>query len=123
MTRRRLLLATLVLLTCLSLAGLFVLWPSGPGVTRANFDRIAEGDTRARVEELLGGPEGDYRTTEVPTGDRHIIQGGDVFTIAKFEPGQQPFREASWIGNQGFIRLHFDRHDRVVFRLFRPSRP
>jgi hypothetical protein len=34
--------------------------PPSPGVTRANFDRIEKGMTRAEVEEILG-EKGDWR--------------------------------------------------------------
>ena len=34
--------------------------PPSPGVTKANFDRIKEGMTRAEVEEIFGG-KGDWR--------------------------------------------------------------
>jgi len=40
---------------------LFVAFPPRPGVTKANFDRIEKGMTRADVEELFGKPaSGSY---------------------------------------------------------------
>ena len=41
---------------CVGIAlGVLAVLPSGPGVTKANFDRIEEGMTRAEVDELFGG--------------------------------------------------------------------
>jgi hypothetical protein len=42
-------------------AGVLVLWPRADRVTRASFDRIQIGLSRADVEAILG-PPGDYRT-------------------------------------------------------------
>jgi hypothetical protein len=52
--KRLLLIATLPLIIAVTL-GVFAMVPSGPGVSKANFDRIQEGMTMAEVEEIFGG--------------------------------------------------------------------
>jgi hypothetical protein len=44
----------------------FVLWPRPDRVTQENFDRIAEGMSRAEVEAILG-PPGDYSSGPLKT--------------------------------------------------------
>jgi hypothetical protein len=41
-------------------------WSSRPGITRANFDRLEPGMSRAQVEAILGGPPGEYVTWHGP---------------------------------------------------------
>jgi hypothetical protein len=55
--------ALLVALLLTGLAGVLSLLVSSrdkPGVTLANFEKLKAGMTRAEVEELLGGPPGEY---------------------------------------------------------------
>ena len=61
--RRRKLIA-LAGLAVLVAAGAFVLWPRPDRITRANYDRIRMGMSRAEVEAILG-PPGDYTTGPV----------------------------------------------------------
>jgi outer membrane protein assembly factor BamE (lipoprotein component of BamABCDE complex) len=53
--KRLLLIASLPLTIALTL-GVLAMLPPPPGVTKANFDRIQEGMTRAEVEEIFGKP-------------------------------------------------------------------
>ena len=57
MTRKRLgvIAGMFVSMACLVLVTL-AMFPLRPGVTKANFDRIEEGMTRAQVEEFFGRP-------------------------------------------------------------------
>jgi hypothetical protein len=45
-----------VLAALVVVLGFFTLLPAQPGVTKANFDRIEKGMTRAEVEAIFGGP-------------------------------------------------------------------
>lgn len=53
--KRRYLISTVVIAAgvCVALA-VFAMLPTHPGVTKANFDRIEKGMTRAEVEAVLG---------------------------------------------------------------------
>ena len=86
MTRRRYL-GVAGMLAVLIGAGLGVtmLVADGPGVTKANFDRIHNGMTKDRVMEILGQlPSGDFGSAEV------------------------------WNDEDGLIVVHFDTRDIVV---------
>jgi hypothetical protein len=55
MTKKRLLLFGGFLAACVCLPlGVVAMMPSSPGVTKANFDRIQEGMTKAQVQEIFG---------------------------------------------------------------------
>lgn len=60
MTRRhwKSMFAALASLACTGYIGLSV-WPTLPGITRANFARIELGMTQAQTEAILGGPPSD----------------------------------------------------------------
>lgn len=53
-TKKRLLLIAAVPLAIVVVLGVLSILPSRPGVTKANFDRIQVGMTRAQVEEIFG---------------------------------------------------------------------
>jgi hypothetical protein len=55
MTKKRLLLFASLPLTIAVTLGVLALLPPRPGVTKANFDRIEMGMTKAEVEEIFGG--------------------------------------------------------------------
>ena len=63
--RRRNLLVVLAGLAVVVAAGVVVVWSRKDLITRDRYDRIQAGMTRTKVEAILGGPPGDYRT--VPT--------------------------------------------------------
>jgi hypothetical protein len=54
MTKKRLLLIASLPLTIAVILGILAMLPPSPGVTKANFDRIEKGMTRAEVEEIFG---------------------------------------------------------------------
>jgi hypothetical protein len=55
-TKKRLFLIAAPLAAVAVTLGILAMLPPHPGVTRANFDRIEKGMTRAEVEEIFGGP-------------------------------------------------------------------
>jgi hypothetical protein len=89
-----------VLGVCLLLfaALLTLTWPRPSKVTRENRDRIKEGMTLAEVEEILGGPAGDYRTMpieypEYPSG----VPCGSLPSGSL----------AGWAGDEGAVEVYF----------------
>jgi hypothetical protein len=38
----------------------YAFWPTEPGVTRGNFQRLEVGSTMAEVEAIFGGPASDF---------------------------------------------------------------
>jgi hypothetical protein len=79
-----------------------IVLPRPSPVTRAAFERIERGMTRAEVEDILGGPPGDYRTRP---GARLLIdiRGGGSMPV----PAYRSF--ATWEGDEGIIEVTFDR--------------
>ncbi len=79
---------------------------TGSGITRANYDCIAEGMTEAEVAAILGCPAGDY------TGGRAM----------NFRCGMGvPFglREQVWVGGNATILVHFrEQDDRLAYKVF-----
>ena len=55
MTKKRLLLLAFLPLVIVVTLGVLAILPPSPGVTKANFDRIEKGMTKAEVEEIFGG--------------------------------------------------------------------
>jgi hypothetical protein len=64
-TKKRLLLIASVPLAIVVTLGVLAMLPHGPGVTKANFDRIETGMTRTEVEEIFGGPSESKTYTTV----------------------------------------------------------
>ena len=60
---RRVRLLSLVAVVAVSAVAV-VLWPTPPSgrITFANYERIRDGMSEAEVNELLGGPPGEYRS-------------------------------------------------------------
>ena len=54
MTKKRLFLLASLPLTIAVIFGVLAMLPPSPGVTKANFDRIQEGMTKAEVEDIFG---------------------------------------------------------------------
>jgi hypothetical protein len=77
MRRRKLLPGAVAVLVTLAGVAALVLWPRADRVTRANFDRIRVGMSRAEVEAILG-PPGDYRTgrTKEESDPRELMWPG-----------------------------------------------
>jgi hypothetical protein len=101
--------SAVILAVGLALAGavLALAWPLPSRVTRANFDRIKEGMSRADVEALLG-PPGDY-TTAPTSFDR--MEG-------VWRPGS---KEAKWEGDECMVVVDFDASGHAVGKLFSPG--
>jgi hypothetical protein len=55
MTKKRLLLVAVVPLVAFLLLGVLAMMPPSPGVTKANFNRIEKGMTKAEVVQIFGG--------------------------------------------------------------------
>jgi hypothetical protein len=74
-------------------------------VTRAAYERIEPGMTQADVEQILGGPPGDYRTRPVHA---NLTSGGGIsWTI--------------WVGDEGEAWVCFE-HRVVSVTTFREAK-
>jgi hypothetical protein len=103
---RKALLAGVPLLLVLA-GALVLLRPPGPcPVTRGAYERIEPGMSRTEVEEILGGPPGDYRTR--PT---RVEEG----------PGSG-FTWEGWWGDEGMVEVCF-RGDSVLVTRFQETLP
>lgn len=99
MLRRRVIVIVILLIVAGSVAGLWFSRESEP-ICRASFDRIHEGMTQKMVEEILGGPAGDFRKHH--RGFLHIEFIG--------QEGQQQ----AWHGDLGSVFVWFDEPGRVI---------
>jgi hypothetical protein len=84
-------------------------------IDREHCDRIKVGMSRAEVEDILGGPPGDYHTVNVgngwtgAVGDCVFVDGDTVRT---------------WVGHEGVISVEFDEQGRAKWLAFEEaSRP
>ena len=95
--RPKWILLAVLLVLLLGAAGieLPVLFPRPSKATAANFSRITVGMTRVEVEDILGGPPGDYRNG--PTGKALFPK------LGRLTPGYE-----FWWGDEGFIAIRFD---------------
>jgi hypothetical protein len=98
--RRRTLLVALAGLAVVVAAGVVVLRPRQDRVTRANYDRIQIGMSRADVETILG-PPGDYRSGAVKWKASSIEV---VFQI------DSPAHDR-WMGDHGSIDIWFPEYE------------
>jgi hypothetical protein len=82
MGRRRLLPAAVALAV---IAGAVIAWPRlpRPGVTRANYERIRGGMTRAEVEGIFGGP-GEPSSSDQADGNR-LWRGPGLAVLVWFD--------------------------------------
>jgi hypothetical protein len=109
-TKKHLLLIAALLIAVITLAlGLLAMMPPGPGVTKANFDRIKEGMTRAEVEEIFGGPA--FKSFEYSRVDRRFYSSriwcennGNESAWIEFFDDESVFR-SEWSGssNETFL--------------------
>jgi hypothetical protein len=77
----------------------------GSGITKANFDLIAEGMTQRDVEEIFGCPPGDYTK-------------GQAFSF-RCGVGVVGIRKEIWTGYGGDTEVEFSRSDgKVVDKFF-----
>ena len=79
MTKKRLLLLAAVPLIIAVTVGVLAMLPPSPGVTKANFDRIEKGTTKAEVEMIFGG-EGKFWDGQVG-GVCWIANDGSVAVV------------------------------------------
>jgi hypothetical protein len=83
-----------------------VLFPSASKVTSENAKRIKEGMTRAEVEEILGGPPGDYRNGPTRASrDRLVLPGPNPLDLIVWEV---------WWGDEAVIAIRFDAEESKV---------
>jgi hypothetical protein len=87
--------------------------PRASRVTRANYERIEEGMSRAEVEEILGGPPGDYRTR--PTR-RRPVSLKQISLLA-----EEPVEYRQWEGGEGIVEVGFDPTDAACSKWFTPT--
>jgi hypothetical protein len=127
---RKRVLRVLGLLACLGLLlGLFVLWPARPGqrINRASYERIkAGGMTFSEVQNLLGGPPGDYQTGEVELDLREPDRAFDnVMSAPEVLLGTRHLRHEWWQGDEGTLWVCFDEDDgdRAIVTTFTPGVP
>ena len=83
------------------------------GITRANYEKIAEGMTREEVEEILGAPPGNY-VNGPGRGDLHWIEepSGSLFPVDRLATS------SNWASIEGSIWVGFDRNGKVVGKMF-----
>jgi hypothetical protein len=82
-TKRLLLFASLPLAAAVTL-GILSILPYRPGITKANFDRIEKGITKAEVERIFGEPAVVSFSVSFPTGATGLgwrADGGSVANI------------------------------------------
>jgi hypothetical protein len=99
----------------LAALAIFVLCFGPSRITRDNYNRIEEGMSRAEVEQILGGPPGDYRThrTMHDENDPNTSCLGDVDALALGVHGYlddldgPPTIVGKWFGNEGHILIYF----------------
>jgi hypothetical protein len=108
MTKRRL--ACVAISCCLAgtVVCAFVLGRARDSITEANYRRLADGMTRDQVEQILGGPAGDYSGgTADPTAPITIHDGERSYSFLNDDWGYWSRGEV-WIGHEAAIRVTFD---------------
>jgi hypothetical protein len=105
--RKRLLLSV-GLLAALLLGGYLLLWLTAPRVvvTQETLAKMHVGMTEAEVEELLGGPPGDYTRDQPALEPPRVLNEEPRMTMAR------------WAGWDGRIVVFFDHRGRVSEREF-----
>ena len=101
MRRRRWLLFGILLS---GLVATLVVWnviaASRPGISTYHSRKIKTGMTRSMVEDILGGPPGDYRTPPLRVPDDELL--------SRRPPGEH------WQGDRFSVYVAFDLNDRVA---------
>jgi hypothetical protein len=125
MKKRLLLVASLPVTIAVILGVLAMLPPDDrPGVTKANFDRIEEGMTRAEVEEIFGRPsdkiEGLTRAEiELTRAEIEQMAGGGKAEEFLIRIG--PNNSRSWTANDGAEAEIYFKNDCVTGKLWLDS--
>jgi hypothetical protein len=83
-------------------------------ITKNNCDRIREGMCRTQVEDILGGPSGDYRSVPTVLQDDEPIRG-QRYMYREIKPKLE-----RWQGDSGDIFVVFV-NDAVSQAVFAPS--
>ncbi len=95
-------------MACLILAIVVGLWPlcsPASPISAATLDKIRPGMPRAEVEELLGGPPGDYRHRGVVYDASGVLLPVGQAAAAEYSlDGTE-----EWRGDQMLIAVRFDR--------------
>jgi hypothetical protein len=102
MARRRQFLFFLLAAVVVGLAATWLFWPR-TAISDETAAKIKVGMTVAEVEEILGGPQGDYTT----------LLGGLGEYRAPPNPPFEDVDDQEWIGDSGAVWVYFDRHGRV----------
>jgi hypothetical protein len=98
-------------------------------IDRQGFGRIETGMTAKEVEEILGGPEGDYSTAPLVSD----VAGSDIVAeralLLERRANKMIFAR-EWIGDSGLVHVWFDCRwgiitpdSKVVDKQFIPVRP
>jgi hypothetical protein len=123
MRRRKRLKLLAAVVVVLAAGTTLALWPRPDRITRASYERIREGMSRADVEAVLG-PPGDYRTG--PTTPEYSLSGGQEGWNTGNGPALITFGDAAewrepegmltckWHGDRRVIRVTFDPDGRAV---------
>jgi hypothetical protein len=86
--------------------------PFEPGITWDNYCRIQFGQTRAEVENLLGGPPGDFQVDypllKITAAEPAVGDDGEWFW----------YESESWATDNGEILVAFDSSQRVRGKLW-----
>jgi SmpA / OmlA family len=102
--RRWFLLVPLAIVLVLVGVLLPVLFPRPSKVTRENCERIQVGMTRVQVEEILGGPAGDYRSG--PTNMDTVILAGGIYGRVGDGSGDDA-EICGWTGDEASVTIQF----------------
>jgi hypothetical protein len=81
-------------------------------ISESNCEQIREGMTLPEVEAVLGGPAGAY-TSDGKDWSMGMLKGG---------LRQIGHTVQAWVGDDGGIRIHFDRAERVAAAQWCPRR-
>ncbi len=101
MTRRRLLLALVVLAVLVAADGVWWAALPRPGISEANCARITRGMRKGEVEAILGGPPGSYiagKLVEEKPGYRRVgcWQTDDGWVVVLFRDGRTVDKDCSF---------------------------
>jgi hypothetical protein len=93
------------------------------GISKENYERVARGMTIQEVEDILGGPEGDYQTgkVEFDIGEPDQEFMNVHMSIDVLRGDWRPTHKW-WYGDEGLIYVCFDEQDKVVTKSFGPGR-
>jgi hypothetical protein len=105
-TKKRLILISTLLLAIAVTLGVFAMLPAGPGVTKANFDRIHEGMTKAEVEKIFGREGKEGARSGVETSFLWAADDGRWSTNI-------------WFANNCVTEKHWHNSDEPIFKRIR----